>query len=435
MAEPRETETTILDWARIVLRRWPWVIAVTIAAVLVGYVMARMQPKVYSARATILTPKDTSTSAAMGGFLSGMGGRGEGGGMLSVPAVIGGLQSTSAIEDMFLATLKSRSMRERVNQELAKKWGPGVGSMILSTDVRTPDKGVIEMVVEATDPGVAADVANVYFDQLDKSLEENAAKTRKRQERFYASQLDQSAKEVAAAQEAVLKFQSQNNMLVNLDSSGKKEFDSAVSLRGSIMVLELQREMLKMRVTDEHPSMRDVNRQIAEMKKQYSQNLYGAAMELPAEDRNARGTRHEFFVAAARMTPLQFEFLKIFRNLKIQEAFYTGALQQLTQMKYQDGASPMIVEVLDEARPASGPSRPNVRAIITASLVGGLVAGCLLTFVLEYLARVRAADRRRTASAPVRSRRFEERPEPHAVSDGDEARRPANGGVAQPVIR
>ena len=117
-------------------------------------------------------------------------------------------------------------------------------------------------------------------------------------------------------------------------------------------------------------------------------------MDLPPESPTAKEARKEFFVPAAKMTPVQFAFLKVYRSLKIQEAFYTAALHGLQQIKYEEGLlfTPQV-EVLDPAVPSSAPLRPNVLFIVAAAAVSALIAGVFLSFILEYLSRIREQER------------------------------------------
>jgi len=387
---------SVLDYWRIVWRaRWLiWGMVAVASVAAFGY--ARTMPKIYTARATILLPRDapSSFSTSIGAMLMGGGGGGrEGGsGLFSLPNVTFGTGSMSTDEDRFLAMLRSATLRREVVAELARTRGVGVGSHLLSVTADNKEKGVIAVNVQATDPHVAADVANQYFVTLDAMLQRFGEQSVKRKETLYTAQLERAAQGVETAEHALLKFQSANRF-IPIDAPTKAGVEAVASLRGMILGLELQREVLRLRVTDEHPQMRELQKQIAELKRQYSKNLFGEPMDLPAESPAARGGRKEFFVPASRMTPVQFAFLKLFRDLKIQEAFYTAALQGLQQIKYGDGMQQVAVKVLDPAGPASEPVGPNIGKIVLVAAASALIAGILLVFALEYLRLIRQEER------------------------------------------
>ena len=402
---------TLVDYWRAALRaRW-LIAALTVTAALLAFLVGNMQPKVYTAKATMLVPRETGSQAVSmslgalfmgGGGGSGSGGGG-GGGLLSLPGVATALPSVTTDQDIIVALLKSRTLREDVIEEHAKLGGPGVRSQMVSVDVNVKDKGVIGVAVEATDSKLAAELANSYFDHLDQLLERQSIQKTKRQETFYASQLERAAKEVQLAEEAVLKFQAENRVLL-IDTTATKRDDPGISIRATIMGLELQREVLRMRVTEQHPQLRELEKQIAELKRQYSRNLFGGPMDLPAEGPGARGGRKEFFVSAEKMTPVQFQFLKLLRTLKIQEAFYTAALQWLEQMRYGNGNRLMRLEVLDPALPPLAPSRPHIPLIVTTAAAAALVLGVFLALIVDYAARVRTTGAKMRAAPSPRKR-------------------------------
>lgn len=405
---------TVIDYWRVIwAARW-LILGMVLVGAGVAFAIANGQPKVYAAKATILQPKETVGTGLSGslGMLLGSGASGGqgGGGLLSSPGASLGVGSTSPNQEIFIALLNSRTLREEVLAEASKRWTQAVGGMLVSVSVDSKDKGVIGLTVEAKDPQLAAEMANLYFSQLDVSLDAFADRATKRKETLYAAQLERAAKEVEAAEQGLLKFQAANRF-VAIDAPTKAAAGEGGSLRGTIMAFEMQRELLRMRFTEEHPQMRELQRQIAELKKQYSKNLFGQAMDLPPEDPKIGGFRKEFFVATANMTPVQFAFLKLLRNLKIQEAYYTGAVQGLQQIKYGEGRYQFGVEVLDPAVPPSRPSRPNVPLVVTVAVVSATIAGALIALILEYLRRVRELDRLARRTPSPRTERSENGPE------------------------
>ena len=87
------------------------------------------------------------------------------------------------------------------------------GFDIIGVDVNLRDKGVIALVVESTDGALAAETANLYFQVLDRVILRLGEQATRRQENFYADQLQRAAKEVTTAEEAVLRFQAENRVV------------------------------------------------------------------------------------------------------------------------------------------------------------------------------------------------------------------------------
>lgn len=411
---------TLIDYWGVMWRaRW-WITAMVVVAAAVAFGVARLQPKVYTARATILQPKESagpSLSTSLGALLGGGGGRdGGGGGFFSVPGLSLGVASSASNQDVYVAMVKSRVLRKEVLEAVEKSWSQPVVALVVSVTPDLREKGVVGLTVEAKHPQLAAEVANEYFVHLDGMLERYAEDAIKKKEAIYTTQLERAAREVDAAEQALLKFQSENRFIA-VDAPTRAQVDAVVNLRSTIMALEMQREVMRLRFTDEHPQMRELQKQIAELKRQYSKNLFGEPMDLPPEGPSARSPRKEFFVSASKMTPVQFASLKLFRNLKIQEAFYTGALQGLQQIKYGDGAYQQSVQFLDRATPPEAPSRPNIPVIVLVAAGSAFVAGILLAFLVEYVRWVRAEQRRALPPGSGRGRRGENGPERSRLSE------------------
>jgi len=398
----------VAEYARVVWGARYVIIGMVLISCVVAFVVGNSRPKVYSATATILAQRDaqqSNVSGALSALLGGIGGK-EGG--LSFPGIqVSSMPGIGSSLDVFNTLLLSRSMREEVIGEFTKQRGPQVPSMFLSVgSSQNKERTALSVIVHATDAQLAADLANAYFDFLDRRLQRAADNQARRQEVLYRAQLERAAREVDVAEEALVKFQQENRMVAHVDPTVRASVEASGNLRGAIMNMELQREVMRMRYTEHHPQMREIDKQIAEMKKQYSKNLFGQAMDLPPEGPNAKGSRKEFFVSTEKMTPVQFAYLKLLRSLKIQEAFYTGALQGLENMRYATEAGrPQGIEVLDPAFVPSTPVSPNVKFIVFAAAVVALVAGIVGALVREYIVQTWAAVRASEKATSPSSRR------------------------------
>jgi uncharacterized protein involved in exopolysaccharide biosynthesis len=402
------TSLSLWEYLRVIWRAKYMILALVLVTSGAAWVIGARQPRAYVAVSTILAPRDAASQGMSSAFSALLGGGrdGGGGGGLSFPGLSVNVPGIATNIEVYNTILMSRSMREEVVSGFARTHGSDVGRRILSVGTsHAKERTYLSVIVYATEAQLAADVANAYFDYLDRRLQRAAELQAKRQEVFYRAQLERAAREVDVAEDELLKFQQQNRMLANVDPSAKAGAEAGGSLRGAIMALEMQREVLRMRYTDQHPQMREIEKQIAEMKKQYSKNLFGQAMDLPPEGPGGK-SRKEYFVPVERMTPVQFAYLKLLRNLKIQEAFYTGALQGLEQMRYASEAGrPQGIEMLDPAIVPSTHVRPNIGFIVLAAAVSALVAGCVLALVREYVVQALAARRAANPPAPPARRK------------------------------
>jgi len=203
--------------------------------------------------------------------------------------------------------------------------------------------------------------------------------------------IDQARKELQEAQNNLVQFQERNRTLA-LTPGMRSQIDTAALTAGSMMALEIQREMKRMYLTEQHPEMIALNKQIYETKRQLSHSLYGDPQELPPESPKAP-PRREFFVAAAKMTPLYFKMAEVYRDFKLKEAVYNFLVQNIETSRYVKDPPLRPIDWLDPAIPPKMHVRPNILYNALAAVIGSLVLGVFLALFLEYLERVRGAER------------------------------------------
>lgn len=421
-SEPaRDSEVGFLDYWRAVWGRKWLVLGLCLTAMAASFLYTSRLPKVYVATASVLAPKDDLGGSriavgnnlgfgALGGTgTGGSGGRGAGSSPLSL---LGDAAQSLGISfslpspnvSMSLAFLKSRTMREQVVEHFKRSWGPGVGSLIGPVKVEAGKDETIALSVEAPDPKLSAEVANFYFEQLQRIVTQRTLERQESEQQYYLSRIEEARKAYKAAQADLIAFQEQNRTLA-IDIGTKSSIDASARGGGSVMALEIMRELKRMYLTEQHPEMIALNKQIYEMKRLLSHQLYGEAQPLPPE-KPGSPQRKEFFVASAKMTPVYFKMVEFYRDFKTKEALYNFLAQNIETYKYIKMSPPIPpVDWLDKAIPPGGPSRPDVRYNVTAAGIGSLVIGIFLSLFLEYLGRVKSAERAGRARVSRGSRR------------------------------
>ena len=96
---------------------------------------------------------------------------------------------------------------------------------------------------------------------------------------------------------------------------------------------------------------------------------------------------------------LAMEYLRLMRELKVQETLYALLTSQYEQAKIQEARDTPTVQVLDPAIPAEKKSKPSIRLNMMIAGVLALFVGIFLAFFLEYLERIKAQDKLRVPSA------------------------------------
>jgi len=394
-------EKNLLDYCRVVWKRKKFVAALCATSILVAFLYSLSLPKLYRATATILPPSETGIGG--GGQLSmslGSGARTGARGIDILDSLMsssGGLFSlnpTTPTRDTYLALLSSRTLNEEVIEHFKKTWGPSVGSLIKGVKISKGKKGPIAVTVVSLDPKIVAAFANYYFTGLSSMLSRRAKLTAEKKTEFYERQLNRTKLELKKAQQTLIKFQEENRFIA-LDPVTKSVIAMGAMQAGSVMTLEMERNLKRNYLTEEHPEMIALNRRIYEAKKLVSHQLYGEPQSLPPESPGAP-FRKEFFVAKTKMTPLQFKLAQVYRQLRFRQSIENSIHQNLESLKYTIENPPSIyIDWLDRALPPGGPFTPVIRKNLIAAAVGSLVFGVLLVFFLEYIERIKALEQRR----------------------------------------
>ena len=271
MAETTELfrEVGLLDYWRAVWKRRWLVVALCALSLLTALLYSLTLPKIYVATATILVQ---SESQGLGRGLmnfslpSGGGGRSEGGSSgaggggfdVSGAAQLLGLNvvSPSATQNLYLALLKSRTMREEVLQHFRE-----AASLIGGMEVSISKEDVLSLSVTSPDPRVAADAANFFLENAQKMIARREKVQKEVEYQYYRDRIDQTRRELNEAQDNMVQFQERNRTLA-LTPGMRNQIDSAAMSAGSVLALEIQRETKRTYLTDQHPEMIALNRHI-----------------------------------------------------------------------------------------------------------------------------------------------------------------------------
>jgi tyrosine-protein kinase Etk/Wzc len=381
----RDEELNLLDYWRVIRKRAWLIVVLCLVSVLVSWGYSLWLPKVYESTATILaSPEGPRGSLGLAsGVMQSIGG-------LSLP-------SLTPQRDMLLGLLKSRttagSAVRRFNlQELyeARFEGDAIKRLQAVMNIALSKEGIIAIKVEATDPQLAADIANFYVDSLDRMVTRLEISEASRQRTFIGERIAQTERELRQAEEALRQFQ-ESHWAIALQEQARGSVEVAAQLRGEIMASEVQLEVMRNFATDGNPEVVKMKRRIEELKRHLGQMQYGQGWTLPAESRNHGESHKEIHVPFAQIPELGLELARLTRDVKVQETVYTLLTQQLEQAKIAEARDMPVVRPLDVGVPADRQSKPKLKLNIAIAGITSLFLGIFLAFFLEYLAGVKQA--------------------------------------------
>lgn len=240
------------------------------------------------------------------------------------------------------------------------------GSLFLSE--RGRNAGMIDLRYDDADPARALrilnQIANSYVRQ---NVERKSAEAQKTLE-FLDNQLPVIKQQVEAAEFKFNQFR-QVNRTLDVNREGDMLLTQSVFAETQIAQLEQRRRELLVRYTAEHPVIHTIDNQIAEARSQLAR-MTGQADRLPK---------------------VQQEFLRLTRDLKVNQELYARMLDNAQQLRVGRAGTVGNVRVVDYAVPAPWPYKPNPVSIFLMNLLVGLGLGLAVAY-LRTLARSGVKD-------------------------------------------
>jgi uncharacterized protein involved in exopolysaccharide biosynthesis len=167
------------------------------------------------------------------------------------------------------------------------------------------------------------------------------------------------------------------------------------------------------------PEVRLKNQELAALRRQYD-DLVAARQPLRSLDGAAAGKSTDadgdLFPSFDDVPDMALQYLRLMRELKVQETLYALLVQQLEQARIEEQKNTPVLSVLDWATPGETPVYPRKMLLVALAAVAAAVWVGLVAVAVESLRSRRAApaEARTTAAlaadwqrAPAWLRRLE----------------------------
>jgi tyrosine-protein kinase Etk/Wzc len=365
--ESEEKETiNLLDYLLVIAKHRRMIFWVTVTAFVLSVIVSLLLPKIFSSTARIIPPpQDQGMMAAMLGQVGGLAGLAGGmlGGGTTGDLYVGMLRS-EAVKDVIIDKFKLmdvykkdyridtyEALDDRASIELGKK------------------DGIISITVEDKDPKRAADMANAYVDELEKlSVTLNitgAGQNRK----FLEQRLIKAKLDLERAEDNLKAYQAKNKAL-DITEQAKVTIGGVAQLRAQLAIQEVQLASLRSYLTDENDEIKTVKASIA--------NLKGQIASLEGSGKGSS------IPNVGSVPALGQEYLRLMRELKIQETIVEFLTKQYEMAKLSESKNVSGVQVLQSARIADKKTKPKRALIVLGITFMTFIFAVLLAFLLEY---------------------------------------------------
>lgn len=389
---PSDDEISLVDLARILVKRSKLIAAVTIFVTVSSVTIALLLPNQYSSTATLL-PIEKKSSGNLSSLMDSVGG---GLGMIAAQAGIGG-----GAADKFVTILNSRSLTEKVIESenllpvlfekewdfstkrwkkpllhyTAKRSGPSLQDGVARMKERLSagkDKktDVISVSFTAEDPKFAARIVNAYAANLELYLKENALSSAKRNRIFIEGQLQKVRGEMEFYETNLKNFQ-QANKVVAIDAQTEASVRTYADLKSKVISAEVELRILEQGSFETDPRVSLKRQEISELKRQL------AKFEVGGESGP--------IVSFQKAPSLGLNYARLKRELLIRERVFELLTQQFEMAKITEAQDDISFQVLDAAIPPEKKSGPKRSFIVIGALLASLASAIVLAFLAEAL--------------------------------------------------
>ena len=380
----REDEINLLDYWRVIRKRWKAISLIFIIAVVSAGIVSLLMAPIYRATTTLM-PVESSGSQVSAALRN----------LTSLPFVGGMVPSVGgASADKLVAVLESRTVAEDVIRSLDlikllfkedRDEPPTLQDAVRLlinelTEVTNDKKGLISVSVEHEDPKLAADIANHYTAALQDFLKENALSTAKRNRIFIENQLEKVKEELRQAEEALKGFQT-NKKIVAMDAQTEAAIKALADLRAQITAREVQLGVMKQFSTASNPDVIRLEDEVRELKKQ----LNSLESKGPNPETDALPSLSE-------APTIGLEYVRLKRKALTQEKIFELMTQQYEIAKIDEAKEDISFQIIDRAIPPEKRVKPKRKLNVMLAGIVSLFAGIFLVFFLEYMENLKQRE-------------------------------------------
>ncbi len=384
-------EIGFIDYLSLLIKWKKSIIINCFAVCLIVAVISLIIPKSYTSRTTIMPPTDDSGGFGLSSLL----------GNLPVGGLGMGLSGLSEGTYTFIAILNSRTVMESVaikfklqDRYKTENMEETIKTLHENVLVEINDEGTITLEVSAKTQffsfgeedietkELARNMANFFIDQLDKiniKLKlEKARNTRTFIEKRYNQNLD----DIRKAEEEFKDYQEKHGA-VALPEQTAAMITAAAELKAQTILKEVQVGVLQKFLSNTHPNYIKAQAELNELNDKLN--------ELKNNKKEINEGSESLFLPFDDVPEIGLQYVRLFREVKLQETLLEFLLPQYEQAKIQEMRDTPTVQVLDPAVTPEKKSKPKRMLLVFAAGFISLIFVFMAIYVtvnLEYMKNV-----------------------------------------------
>lgn len=366
-AREPEPDISLVEIATAVGQEKFTIVAVTAVCTAIGLAVSLLMTPIFTARTTLLPPQQGQGGAgAMAANLGALAASvGVAGALKSQEELYVGLLKTDAVANALIERLKLKERYEQqtlVSTRLALQKNVRIGADRKST--------LISIDADDKDPAFAAELANAYAQELQKLTGRLAVTDAQQRRLFFEQQMNKAKDEFAKAELNVKQAQDRSG-LASVDAQTQSMIGAAAQIRGEIVAREVQLQAIRAYAGPENPDLRRLTTELASLRTQLAKLEGGTS--------SGAGTGNAVDA---------LNNVRLYRELKYQEAIYTAMLQQFQLAKADEARDGPLIQQVDVALPPDRKSKPARAMIVFVAGLAGLILGLSVAFARRAVRKV-----------------------------------------------
>lgn len=326
-----------------------------------------------------LMPPESQSSDLFGGLTS----------LISnIPVKLPGLGSLgTGPSDLYLATLRSRNVREGVLRQLdlqayfeAKTVEDALAMLDNRTFFNKTEEDLIEITCEERSPELAQKMVQAYLEELDRVNREVRRTSASHSREFIETRLNEAERDLQQAAQRIADFQQQHGV-IDIENQVKAQITMVADLRGELALLEAEKDFLNAYVAKDHAELKKATVRAQQLQRQIDKLQNGIS---PIEN--------DLLLSFRNVPELGKQVLFLQRDVEVQKIIYQLLMQQYEQAKIQEAKDSPTIQVLDAPSLAEKRARPKRSLIVLAAGFSSIILSFLLVWGREFLRHLREQD-------------------------------------------
>ena len=377
--------------------RWP-IIGGTLAVCVLAGGLSFLLPKEYEATVQILPPREEKQSFGFSSLLS----------SLPIPTLRLGERGTPA--DISLATIRSETTRRRMIEKFdlmrhyeARTLTDALETLADKTTADMTEEGMLAVSVLASEPQMAADMANYYIVLLDSTNKRFSHKTASERLNFIRGLLQEEDQKLEDKMKRLEEFQAEHNA-ISISDQARAVILTATSMRTAVLELEIERQrLIQSGLGFDHDKVKKLEReiQLRNVTMDFLRDglptnngvLQNEALQLELEE--------DFFLPLKQIPGVAQEYATLEKDVLVQTSLLLVLLQQEAQALIEAKDATSTVQVLDPATPPEIKAKPQRVMIVFIAGLLSLFASISYVLGAVYLQDIRQRWRTRRAAMAV----------------------------------